>query len=65
MHRVEERDVRGCGREEGALPINGQKAADSSSTRARHKSERKVGGANFFGAMNRGNAMFGIASQVG
>ena len=27
--------------------------------------ERKVGGANFFGAMNRGNAMFGIASQVG
>jgi len=27
--------------------------------------ERKVGGANLFGAMNRGNAMFGIASQVG
>ena len=57
--------MRGCGSEEGALPINGQKAADSSSACAAQKANGRWAAANFFGAMNSGNAMFGIASQVG
>jgi len=49
--RVEERDVRGWGRPDGAIMINGQKAPiRRPGVRGTEESEQKVGGRELFGS---------------